>query len=95
MSLEQASLWLVGSILFTLGAVVLLIGLVFINNLIHRYWKPVTVFTKDSFTLFGTYNTADPMQNLTNEEYEKLVKHLEQLRNPEKIEPSLEGKDKK
>ena len=35
--------WLIGSILFALGSLVLVFGLVLINNLLHKFWKPVTV----------------------------------------------------
>ena len=40
---EQMANWLVGSILFALGSIVLVLGLILINNLLHKYWKPVTV----------------------------------------------------
>lgn len=80
MNLEQASVFLSGSILLALGFVGLVIGLVVINNIIHRYWKPITIFTRDSFTIFGNHNSYDPMQNLTQDEYDTLVKHLEEIR---------------
>jgi len=40
---EQMAIWLVGSILFALGSIVLIFGLILINNLLHKYWKPVTI----------------------------------------------------
>lgn len=40
---EQMANWLIGSILFALGVLVLVFMCVLINNLLHRYWKPVTV----------------------------------------------------
>ena len=40
---EQMANWLIGSILFSLGALVLVFMCVLINNLLHKYWKPVTV----------------------------------------------------
>jgi hypothetical protein len=43
MIVEQMSNWLVGSILFALGCLVLMAGVVLINNLLHKFWKPVTV----------------------------------------------------
>jgi hypothetical protein len=39
----QMANWLIGSILFALGTLVLIFGLILINNLLHKYWKPVTV----------------------------------------------------
>ncbi len=82
MTLEQASLFLSGSILFALGMIALILGLVVINNLLHRFWKPVTFLTRDSFSLFSGYQPNDPMQNLTQEEYARLVEHLEKMREP-------------
>ena len=35
--------WLIGSILFALGVLVLVFMCVLINNLLHKYWKPITV----------------------------------------------------
>ena len=40
---KQMATWLVGSILFALGSIVLIFGLILINNLLHKYWKPVTI----------------------------------------------------
>jgi hypothetical protein len=40
---EQMASWLVGSILFALGSIVLVFGVVLINNLLHKYWKPITI----------------------------------------------------
>jgi hypothetical protein len=39
-----------------------------INNLLHKYWKPVRIFTSDSFQPFG-----QPMRYATAEELEKLT----------------------
>lgn len=81
MTLEQSATFIVGSILVMLGLVVIALGSVVINNIFHRYWKPVTLFSKDSFTLFGNTTTvADPMATLTQEEYDKLVQHLDNIR---------------
>ena len=40
---QQMATWLIGSILFALGSVVLIFGLILINNLLHKYWKPITI----------------------------------------------------
>ncbi len=52
MSIEQASTFFIGSILTMLGFIVIIAGVVFINNLLHRYWKPVKIFTPDSWKGF-------------------------------------------
>jgi hypothetical protein len=44
MNLEQASNFLAGGILTMLGFVMITIGIVVINNILHRYWKPVQLF---------------------------------------------------
>jgi hypothetical protein len=50
MDMDQAAVWLAGSILTMLGMIVVVAGVILINNLIHKYWKPVRVFTADSWS---------------------------------------------
>ena len=50
MDMDQAAVWLAGSILTTLGFIVLIAGAVVINNILHKYWKPVRMFTADSWS---------------------------------------------
>jgi hypothetical protein len=57
MNVDQAAVFLAGSVLIILAFVFIVAGLCVINNLIHKYWKPVRVFTVDSFTMLGT-NTS-------------------------------------
>ncbi len=80
--MDQSAVFLAGSVLTVMGFIVIVVGLTVINNILHKYWKPITIFTKESFSLFGSsyHNPSDPMQNLTQEEYDKLVKHLEEIR---------------
>jgi hypothetical protein len=40
---EQMASWLIGSILFSMGSLILVIGVILINNLLYKYWKPVSV----------------------------------------------------
>jgi hypothetical protein len=39
MDMDQAAVFLAGSVLTMMGFVVIVIGVVVINNIIHRYWK--------------------------------------------------------
>jgi hypothetical protein len=39
MTIDQASTFLVGSILFSIGLTVLVVTAVVINNVIHAFWK--------------------------------------------------------
>ena len=66
MSMDQAAVWLAGSILTSLGFVVIIAGIIVVNNILHKYWKPVRIFTADS------WNLNPPMRYATAEELEKL-----------------------
>ena len=41
MTLDQAAVFFTGSILTVMGFIVIVAGIIVINNLLHRYWKPV------------------------------------------------------
>jgi len=46
---------------FTHSTIVEVIGVVAINNVIHRYWKPVRIFTADSWSVgTGSARFAEP-----------------------------------
>jgi hypothetical protein len=49
---ENAASFLAGSILISLGIIIFIICCVIINNIIHKYWKPVHLFTPDSWKGF-------------------------------------------
>ena len=51
--MDQAAVFLAGSILTALGFIVVVIGLVVINNIIARHWKPIKIFTEGSWVAFG------------------------------------------
>jgi hypothetical protein len=53
MGMDQAAVWLAGSILTTLGFVVIIVGIIVVNNILHKYWKPVKIFTPDSWKGFN------------------------------------------
>jgi hypothetical protein len=42
------------------GFVVIVAAVVAINNIIHRYWKPVKIFTADSWNLGHGTRFAEP-----------------------------------
>ena len=52
--MDQAAVFLAGSILTALGFIAVIMGLVVINNIISRYWKPIRIFTEDSWHGFGS-----------------------------------------
>jgi hypothetical protein len=49
MDMDQSAVFLAGSILTMLGFIVIAAGLVVINNILSKYWKPVRMFTQDSW----------------------------------------------
>jgi hypothetical protein len=51
MDMDQAAVFLAGSILTVLGFIVVVAGVVAINNIMHKYWKPVRIFTLDSWNI--------------------------------------------
>ena len=52
--MDQAAVFLAGSVLTIMGFIVIVIGVVVINNIIHKYWKPVQMF---KFTEFPNSNS--------------------------------------
>lgn len=52
MDIESCAIFFVGSMLLMLGVITIVAGIVVINNVLHRYWKPVSIFTPDSWRGF-------------------------------------------
>ena len=44
MEVASASVFLVGSVLISLGMIVLVSAVVFVNNIIAKFWKPVKIY---------------------------------------------------
>ena len=44
MTMDSAAIFMSASILVTLGFLVIVIGVIIVNNLIEKYWKPVRLF---------------------------------------------------
>ena len=44
MEMDKLAVFFAGSILVTLGMIVIASGIILVNNLIHKYWKSVTWF---------------------------------------------------
>ena len=66
MDMDQAAVFLAGSILTAQGFIVVVAAIVAINNLLHKYWKPVRIFTADS------WNINPPARYATEEELAKI-----------------------
>jgi hypothetical protein len=79
MIVEQMSNWLIGSILFALGSLVLVFGLVLINNLLHKFWKPVTIVLLRNDGVYPKLRFATP-DDSKEPEFES-QKDLDKLKN--------------
>lgn len=53
MDLDNAATFMLGSIGYGIGIAFGVIVVVLINNILHKYWKPVTMFTPDSWKAFN------------------------------------------
>jgi hypothetical protein len=63
MDMDQAAVFLAGSVLTALGFIIVVIGLVVINNIIARYWRPIRIFTEDSWKGLGSNaGFAEPLE---------------------------------
>ena len=58
MDVDSAATFLSCAILFGAGFAILGITIIFINNIIHKYWKPVRIFTADSWAPFSALDNA-------------------------------------
>ena len=49
MTIDQASTFLVGSMLTVLGFIIIFVGVIVVNNLLAKYWKPVKLWKFESY----------------------------------------------
>ena len=71
MDMDQAAVFLAGSILTALGFIVVVAAIVAINNIISKYWKPVRIFSAD------IWNLNPPVRYATEDELAKIAPKLE------------------
>ena len=71
MDMDQAAVFLAGSILTALGFIVVVAAIVAINNIVAKYWKPVRIFSADS------WNLNPPVRYATEDELAKIAPKLE------------------
>jgi hypothetical protein len=60
MDIDTAAEVLAGSILTGLALITFVITIVVINNIISKYWKPVRIFTADSWNFNPPSRFVDP-----------------------------------
>ena len=61
MEMDKIAVFFAGSILVTLGIVVVALGIIVINNLIHQYWKPVTWFKYQNKAVYFDPTTGEQL----------------------------------
>ena len=74
MDIDNAAEILAGSILIGIALIVVVITIVAINNILSKYWKPVRMFTDDSFVGFGS-----PKRFMDPDEMEKVPPKLDNI----------------
>ena len=68
MDMDQSAVFLAGSILTALGFIVVIGAIVVVNNMLAKYWKPVRIFTTDSWSI------NPPARFVTQEEINQATK---------------------
>ena len=58
--MDQAAVFLAGSILTALGFLVVILAIIVVNNLLHKFWKPVKIFSADSWHINPPQRFAEP-----------------------------------
>ena len=72
MDLDTYLTFAMASLLISIGVIFLSLTAILLNNLLHKYWKPVRFFTKDSWA-FNPPQLVTPIDK-TNEPHLKEVK---------------------
>ena len=70
MNVENAAVFLANSILIGAGFCIVFIVVIFVNNLLHKYWKPVRIFSSDSWHINPPphFVTDEEIQRMKNKE---------------------------
>ena len=76
MDIDKSAVFLAGSVLIMLGIITIVAGSVVINIILNKYWKPVRIFTADSWQPFSEPSMP---RYATEEEF---AKNTETRRNP-------------
>jgi hypothetical protein len=57
MNIEQSAVILVGTILASMSLLIVIATAIAINRLFHKFWKPVNIFTPESWKGFDPPDT--------------------------------------
>lgn len=72
MDMDSAAVFLAGTILYALGMIIILVGVIVANNLIHKYWKSF------GWTLMPNYWHQEPSRFISHEEAERVAPTLDE-----------------
>jgi hypothetical protein len=65
MDMEAAAVFMSASILVMMTFVVISVGVIVVNNLFHKYWKPVTLFSSIHSNINNTrFATAEELDQM-------------------------------
>jgi len=70
MDMDQAAVFLAGTILTALGFLIILVAIVIANNIIYKYWKSF------GWTIFPGWS-HEPARFASQEELDRITPHLE------------------
>ena len=71
MDMDNAAVFLAGTILYAIGLIVILLATIVANNLIHKYWKSF------GWTWFPAFLNHEPTRFATPEEASKITPTLD------------------
>jgi hypothetical protein len=71
MDMDQAAVFLAGSILTVMGFLIILVGIVIANNIIHKYWKSF------GWSWMPTW-THEPQRFASQEELDRIAPQFEE-----------------
>lgn len=61
MEMDKLAVFFAGSILITISMIIIAAGTIVINNLVHRYWKPVTWFKYEFKPIYFDPKTGEQL----------------------------------
>lgn len=71
MDMDNAAVFLAGTILYSLGLIIILIAIVIANNIIHKYWKSF------GWTWMPAWAQQDTPRFVNQEELDRIAPVLE------------------
>ena len=64
--MDQSATFLAATILITIGTVIICAGIVVINNILHKYWKPITLIKWQDYYNTPRFASQEELDRLTS-----------------------------